>query len=877
MRIGPYEVVRELGRGGMGTVYLAVRDDRPRRRFAVKVINADMDSEHAIGRFDQERRILATLFHPNIARYLDGGTTEDGRPFLVMQYVDGESIDRYCDRHRLDVEARIKLFLAVCSAIQYAHQKLVIHRDVKPSNILVEEDGRVKVLDFGTAKLLDPALRLPGMTSTLTGLFLMTPSYASPEQVRGEPITTMSDVYGLGALLYELLSGHRAHRFSSSHPAEVLRVVCEVEPARPSSVVATEVVPSDASGGEPAPPQEIAELRGTQVARLQRRLAGDLDKILLQALRKEPERRYGSVEQLSADLWRHLAGMPVLARQGSLAYRGHKFVRRNRTAVAASLVALVALLAFAVGLVQQAHRTDRQRALAELERDKAEQVSAFLVDLFEGQESLGGRQGGASARELLDRGAAAIRRRAGERPEIRASLLEAVGQGYLKQGIYDRAAALLTESLEIRRSHFGRDHLDTASSLHQLGMLSLQQAEYGDADRLLREGLGIRERLAGPRGLQVADSLDGLSELYVRISDPRAEEVARRSLAIRLQHLAPDHPKVGLALSNLGGVLSRQGRYDAALPLLESALDIQRRALGADDPLVADAGFILGQTLRKSGRFERAEETLRRALAAYETAFGPRHPSVAAGHAALGALHYDWLDDASAEIEFERALELVSGIFGPDHDWTGSLHHNLGLVYLRQGDHDRAESSFERALSILERAMGRRSYNASFPIHYLGVVARRRGDLARAEALLGEAREIRRRVLPADHPDLATSFGELALLHLDRGEEEQAEELLRRTLKLRQAAFGAEHLLVASTLDDLARLCHGQGRFGEESDLLRRALAIRRRVLGEGHPVTLATGERLAAAGRRARLNHRRLAFPAGSSPPWKPAHPPRS
>ncbi len=459
-RIGPYEVVRELGRGGMGTVYLTLRPDDPRsRKFAVKVINADVACDLAIGRFNQERRILATLGHPNIARYLDGGTMEDGRPFLVMEYVDGEPIDRYCDRHRLDLVARIKLFLAICSAIQYAHQKLVIHRDLKPGNVLVKQDGTVKVLDFGTAKLLDPALRLPGLTSTVTGLCLMTPGYASPEQIRGEPITTMSDVYGLGALLYELLCGHRAHRFLSAHPAEVVRVVCEEAPQRPSSVVGTQFRRSDSSTTGFLPPEILAEWRSTQVLRWQRRLAGDLDKILLKALHKEPERRYGSVEQLSGDLWRHLAGMPVLASRGSLVYRGRKFLQRHRTLATASAIASISLLALAVSLMQPLRQSGDPPAT--LEGQKAQHVSAFLVDLDT------------------------------------ASSLHQLGLLYLQQSRYGDAEPLMLRALGIREAALGAEHLMVASTLDDLSRLRHAQGRSGEAGTLLQRALEIRRRALG--------------------------------------------------------------------------------------------------------------------------------------------------------------------------------------------------------------------------------------------------------------------------------------------------------------------------------------------------------------------------------------------
>jgi eukaryotic-like serine/threonine-protein kinase len=391
-RLGAYEVIREIGRGGMGTVYLAARADTEfRKRVAIKLVTAGFDHRSIVQRFRNERQILAGLDHPNIARLLDGGTTASGAPYFVMEYIEGETIREHCDRRRLTTDERLRLFRAVCSAVHFAHQNLVVHRDLKPGNILVTADGTVKLLDFGVAKLLAPMAQMGELTEATARV--MTPEYASPEQARGETITTASDVYSLGVLLYELLTGHRPYRISSRSLMEVIEAICEQEPTRPSTAVGRTVT-LPAADGHPAvtlTAETVSKARGSEPQRLRRELQGDLDNIVLKAMRKEPQRRYASAEQFSEDIHRYFQRLPVLARQDTLAYRTSKFMSRHRAGVAAAMLVVVALLAGAVTTLWQAH-------LARQERDKAEHrfnqvrklASAVLFDYHDGIEKLPG-------------------------------------------------------------------------------------------------------------------------------------------------------------------------------------------------------------------------------------------------------------------------------------------------------------------------------------------------------------------------------------------------------------------------------------------------------------------------------------------------------
>src|SRR6266851_1760571 len=363
-RIGPYEILREIGHGGMGTVFLAVRaDDQYRKEVAVKIVNKGMDTDTILRRFVMERQILANLEHPNIARLLDGGTTLDGLPYFVMEHVEGETIIHYCDQHRLHTLERLQLFRQVCSAVQFAHQNLTVHRDLKPSNIIVTADGTPKLLDFGIAKLLGSDL--PEATATVSRW--LTPEYASPEQLRGLPMTTTSDVYSLGVVLYELLTGHRPFNFESRSPEEVARLITAGEPIKPSVIInrTNNTRLTDDAAHRPLTPEAISHTRDGNVDKLRRRLAGDLDNILLKALRKEPERRYASVQEFSEDLRRHLEGLPVLARPDTLSYRTCKFITRHKAGVAAAAMVLLTLMSATIITSWQARVARQERAKAE--------------------------------------------------------------------------------------------------------------------------------------------------------------------------------------------------------------------------------------------------------------------------------------------------------------------------------------------------------------------------------------------------------------------------------------------------------------------------------------------------------------------------------
>ena len=714
LRIGPYRVVGELGHGGMGTVYAGLHEQGGfTRRVALKVIRRGMDSDLVLHRFLTERQILASLEHPLIARLYDAGTTEDGLPYFVMEQIEGRSLVADCDARHLTVAARIELFRQVCAAVQYAHQRLIVHRDLKPSNILVTAGGVPKLLDFGLATVLDPLdpERAAAAAVTVAGARLMTPEYASPEQVRGDRVTTATDIYSLGAVLYELLTGR---------------------PPR---------------AGETEPPSAAAP-------RLRRLLAGDLDTIVLKALRQEPERRYGSAEQLSDDLQRHLAGLPVAARADTLWYRARKLVRRHRAgfAAAVAVVAAVALLT-AVYTVRLARERDHARREAETAR----QVSAFLASLFELSDPERAKGARLTARDLLDRGARSIDRDLAGQPEVAATMLGLIGNVYRDLNLYPQAKPLLERALALRERTLGAESAETAESRRDLGTLLHSLSDDKRARPLLEQALRTQERVLGPSHAEVAKTATILANVLKAAGEyPRARALFERAVAI--QQAAPGGPTVDAAktLSNEGLLLQRLGDPRGAKALFERALALQERLLGPQSPTVAATLNNLASADRELGGRDDLNEAIRleeRALGLCEVAYGREHRIYAAMLSELGNLMNARGDKARALELDQRAVEVYEKALGPDHPDTANAVRNLAILHAEGGDHAAALGLFLRVLALRERARGPED---PFVAQSLGDVAQeslRLDPAAPVEPLLRRALAICRAKLPPGHLD----------------------------------------------------------------------------------------------------------------------------
>ena len=716
--IGPYRMVRLLEHGGMGSVYLAERaDGQFEQQVALKLLRTGFDSDDRVQRFLAERQILASLNHPNIARLLDGGMTEAGQPFFAMEYVDGHPLDAYCDARHLSVRDRLKLFLTVCDAVQYAHRNLVVHRDLKPSNILVTDDGTVKLLDFGIAKLLDPeALPAHVAPRTRTGFLPMTPAYASPEQVRGESLTTASDVYQLGVVLYELLTGHRPHDVRDCSPSEVERVICNEMPTRPSTAV------TDAS----------PRMGSTQSTpdRLRKTLQGDLDTIVMKALHKEPDRRFDSAEQLADDLRRFLDGRPVSAHPDRWTYRARKFTRRHRWEVVTTAAFLALLLGYALTVTWQADRVRKALAKARLEAQKSEQVTDFLVGLFERATPYQAAGSAApfgdtlTTRDLLDQGAARARRVLTDQPEVQARMMSTLGRIYRQLGHHDEAMSLIEEALVVQQEHLPPNHPDRAESLHERARLLRYAGNTQEAARLYRVSLAIQRMHLGEEHPDIAENIQELAVVAVREGRyARAESLFHKGLAMRTSLHGPDHPSVATALHALGLIYIPRGDLARAERLLRRSLAMRRRHVESDHPLLAETLDRLGQALVRQGRLDEAEPLLREAWSIREELFPEVHPS--------------------------RAVSL----------------NNMGRLLREKGHYATADSLHRTAQSIYHRLYGRTNMDAASSLFERGRARQAAGDYAAAERFYQQAVVIQEAVHGPDHPAAQRSREALAKLY----------------------------------------------------------------------------------------------------------------
>jgi len=800
-RFGPYRLVRQIGAGGMGTVYYAERaDDLFQKGVAVKVLPPGMGTEALLRRFEDERRILARLQHPGIAGLLDGGVAEDGTPFFVLEYVDGHPIDRYCRDRGLSVEDRLRLFLQVCEAVDYAHRNLVVHRDLKPSNIMVTADGRAELLDFGIAKVLD--LEEGEEDPQLTRIHgrPLTPGFASPEQIRGEPLTTSADVYSLGVLLYLLLAGRAPYDVSGLTPARAERVVCEEVPLLPSEVAA--------DGGAASPPGEVREpeeraSEGSRpgawggAQRLRRRLRGDLDVIVMKALQKDPARRYASVRAMADDIERHLTGHPVRARPDTVGYRLSRFVRRHRTLVGAYL-AISALLAGFTGLAAYTAVTSRaqnravtmERDRAQLESEKAEAVAEFLIGLFGANDPNIAAGEAITALELLEEGEqnlAAL----DHQPAVQTRMLDVMGQVYTRLGRYDRAEPLFRRALQFRRGLTSDPHEDLAGVLARLGDLLMKAGKLDEAVAVLEEAVAEAEAAGAPR-LQ-ANALNdlGLAQ-HARGDYAAAERFHRAALDLRWMHLGGGHERTATSLQNLALALSSMNQGEDAEGLYRRALRIYRERLGPEHTEVATTLNSLGRLLMERGDYGEAEPLLDEALRIQRVRLGARHPNIALSLNDVAVALARQGDFAGAEAAFREALEIREEALGPDHPYVAISLNNLSFTLLQQGELDEALGLRERSYALARGRLGDANDNVGVFAHNLGEVLDRLGRAQEAEGHYRESIAILERAFPEGHPLNARPLLALGDLLQRQGRGDEAEQFLRAAYEVLLRTRGPE-------------------------------------------------------------------------------------
>lgn len=761
-RVGVYQVQRQIGFGGMGAVYEAVRaDDEYQMRVAIKFLRHHASGEIALRRFRAERQILASLSHRNIAALLDGGVTEDGQPYFVMEYIEGEPITTWCDSRQLPVSERLALFRQVCGAVQYAHQSLVIHRDLKPGNILVTQDGTVKLLDFGIAKLLPIADDTTGGEHPVTqaGLRAYTPEYASPEQVLGEPVSTRSDVYALGVVLFELLTGERPFTAAGRGAMEVMQLVTLADPPKPSARVR---------------PERTALLGERSHSRAQGRVSGDLDAIVLQALRKEPERRYGSAAEFSDDLQRHLAGLPVLARPDSLGYRTGRLIRRHRAATAALTLAVVSLVAGTVISLGQARA-------AETERVRATEVTEFLTTML-GAASPGAFGRDVQVREVLD--SASVRAAdLADRPLLEAEIRTIIGGTYEALGEFALAESEYQTVLARHELASPRGSRATGFALSRLSSALEFQGRYVEADSVLQLAGEVFGRHA-PQELATSDFYEHRARLVIRLGRMEdAADLLRTALDMELRQDPIDDADIATVYANLGVVVSELGRHAEAETLLVAGVEAARRAHGDVHPAVAAILSPLATVQESAGKPAEADATYRATIAMRRELLGPEHPDLA------------WT-------MFNYADHLVRvGRYSDGAEWARRV------LELRGRSLSDAHPAVSTAMGVLGRALG--------PL----------GELPEAERWLRESWQLRQAHFPAGHWLIANSENVLGNHLILQGRYQEAETHLLRSEQALVAARGEQAETVRDAWNRLVTLYEAWGRPAQAAEWRARVAA----------------------------------------------------
>jgi serine/threonine-protein kinase len=857
-RVGPYRLLRLLGEGGMGRVFLAERADGEfRQQVALKLMRPGFASGEINERFRRERELLARLAHPNIAQLHDGGVSADRSPYFTLEYVEGEPVIAWCDARRLPIEGRLELLLKICDAVQYAHRNLIVHRDLKPSNIIVTAGGEPKLLDFGIAKALDTENER-GLTGTQSQP--MTREYAAPEQVLGEPITTATDVYALGVLLYELLSGHLPYARAERGDVSWAKAIVEEQPESLTRAVARSQA-REVDAGE----CDIASARSATFTTLRRALRGDLDRIVQRALEKEPEARYASAAAFADDVRAYLEGRALPG--GSRRYRVTKFLRRHRVGVA--MTALTAVLAGAGigGIVYQARATAREAQAVSAVKD-------FLLSLFAASSPNETRGQDLSVRQLLDRGRTQIDRNLSAQPEVRSELQGALGRIYFQLGIYDQAEALqrnafgtatadpasratlsrqLAETLAARgnlaeaeplaanasaASEGGGDPRERVRAWITRSTVAQKQGKAAQAEQFaMRAARLARDPAIPPELLGNALSAQGLAEWDLR-NVGQSEALYREALQIHRTAFGDVDLRVAADRQNLTLALRNLGRYEEALEQCRANIDIVEKILGPTHPDISRALFTLGTTLYHMARYEEAETVLRRGVAVARASLGD-HPTTATALNNLGLVLMDWHGLDEAEQVYREALRIATAQLSPNHNAVLITASNLAYVHGRQGKLELAETELRDVLAR-DRAAGLK--DEVWELNRLGDVRRQRGHWREAIGLHRLALQQSIALFAPNARQTALSHYYLGLALIDAREPTEAASELRAAIAAYRVLLPPDgaHPFSASARLALGRLLIGQTDGHEEgAALLREAVALRERFLGTDDPRTL--------------------------------------
>jgi serine/threonine protein kinase len=734
--IGPYRLIRKLGEGGMGQVWLAEQSAPVKRQVALKIIKAGQYDGSALLRFNLERQTLAIMDHPAIAKVFDAGSTPAGQPYFVMEYVSGLPITSYCDQKHLPARERLALLIKVCEGVQHAHQKAIIHRDLKPSNILVVEvDGKPvpRIIDFGIAKAISQKSEDETLVTRAGGM-VGTPGYMSPEQADPSvlDVDTRTDVYSLGVVLYELLAGvlpFDVKHWKTKPFHEVLRQLHEDDPPSPSTRIS----------GDPAS-ITVAANRNADPRRLASMLRGDLDWITLKALEKDRTRRYGTPSELSADIGRYLRNEPVTARPASPAYRAKKYAQRHKFGVAAVSVVLLLLIAFGVMQAVELRRITRERDRANRERDRATRVTDFMTGMFNVSDPSNARGKTVTAREILDKSSAKIDTSLSQDPELKAQMMDVMGVVYQSLGLYSSALPLLERSAEIRRRVLGPESPETLATMHHLATTLVADGRYPEAEKLFRETLDIQRRVLGPENAFTLLSMNNLAyALYQQGRYAEAEKLDRETLDIRRRVSGPEHPDTLLAMAGLADALDRQGHYAEAEKLDRETLDIRRRVSGPDHPHTLEVMNNLATLLDTEGHYPDAEKLDRETLEIELRVLGPEHPTTLLTSANLANVLADEKRSGEAEKLLRETLDIQRRVLGPEHSDTLQSATNLATILDDERRYADAEKLQRETLEIQRRVLGPEHPATISSIYNLACDVAGEGKRDEALSLLSEA------------------------------------------------------------------------------------------------------------------------------------------
>jgi eukaryotic-like serine/threonine-protein kinase len=784
-QVGAYTIDSLLAEGGMGEVCLAHRSDGHfEGRYAVKLLHRETMSPKALERFKHEGRVLARLTHPNVARLMDAGATPDGQPFLVLEYIDGEHIDRYCETRSLSTQSRIRLFQDVLAAVAHAHTSLIIHRDIKPSNVLVTSDGVVKLLDFGIAKPVDPGLTLDDQGDlTRVEEVALTPSYAAPEQILGEPLSTATDVYQLGVLLHVLLVGSLPRGKSETTRSERVRAALEETPVRMS----------DAAGGA-----------------LRKELRGDLDAIVEKSLLTLPSERYAAAAALSADLQRYLDHEPVSAREGIFAYRARKFIRRYRGAVLGVTAALTFLtIATAVSL--------NQTHTIRLERDRADQITAFMTQSFKVPDPSEARGNTVTVREILDRSSTQIESGVGLDPGVQSDLLQVMADTYTNLGLYARAHSLAQAALDSRSRLLGPVNPKTLESRQQMGNILFLEGHVAEAEQSLRDTVSLERQTLGPKNPITLRAQDVL--VYILLAKGRyadAEELGRQTVALETETLGVRNLLTLKTMTMLASALGIQNRFADAESLYRKTLSIQQQVLGTDHPDTLKTQFSLAKMLRNQGRYSEAEVIYRDVLAIRRRVLGEEHPETADTLTTLAILIvHDRGRNKEAEELYRAALAVELRQAGPESRFTTRAEEGLGNVLADEERYAEAEPLFREVLRVRSKLLGPDNTDTLLTQRNLACLALAEGHLDEAERIFRATLEQDLRVLAPDDRDVFGVKYWLAETLLQEHRPLEAETLARQAFEGQLRAFGPGHQETLHGLNRLGRSLAALGRYDE--------------------------------------------------------------